>query len=309
MTTQVINYRFLVRGGTAANLAAVNEVPKQRELVYETDTGRAKLGDGVSAWLELPYSALGFFDLTDLADGSILAWDEALGRFKAVAQGGGEGGFPNPMTNEGDLIVGGVAGAAGRLPAGESGLVLTSNGPGASPTYKSPAGGIAEAPSDGAIYGRKNGSWVHVTAPVAVAAAEYWRIFVWETSTTDSFFCGLAEMAMRETSGGGNLAVAGQAIAQSQFTGFASSSAFDGDIATSWVTNGAAKPTWIGYRLPVAASIRSISIRAADTAARALRAPRDFAIQRSLDGLSWETVTIVTGQVNWGIGENRVFNY
>lgn len=53
MTT--LAYRFLVRGGTAANLTLVNEIPKARELVYEIDTGKAKLGNGVTAWNALSY--------------------------------------------------------------------------------------------------------------------------------------------------------------------------------------------------------------------------------------------------------------
>jgi len=50
-----IHYRFLVRGGTAAALAAVNEVPLKRELVVETDTGFTKLGDGVTRYNDLVY--------------------------------------------------------------------------------------------------------------------------------------------------------------------------------------------------------------------------------------------------------------
>lgn len=49
-----ISYRFLVRGGTAANLAAVNEIPLARELIFETDSTVFKLGDGVTAYNALP---------------------------------------------------------------------------------------------------------------------------------------------------------------------------------------------------------------------------------------------------------------
>ena len=47
--TEVIEYRFRVRRGTAADLAAVNETPLQGEFYMETDTGRVKLGDGTTA--------------------------------------------------------------------------------------------------------------------------------------------------------------------------------------------------------------------------------------------------------------------
>lgn len=51
--------RFLVRGGTAANLATVNEVPLVRELVVETDTLKLKLGDGVTHYVDLEYISTG----------------------------------------------------------------------------------------------------------------------------------------------------------------------------------------------------------------------------------------------------------
>lgn len=51
----VEDLRFLVRGGTAANLAVVNEIPFVRELVVERDTLRMKLGDGVTHYNDLPY--------------------------------------------------------------------------------------------------------------------------------------------------------------------------------------------------------------------------------------------------------------
>jgi lysophospholipase L1-like esterase len=54
---------------------------------------------------------------------------------------GSGGGFVNPMTTVGDLIVGGTAGAPARLAAGTDDYVLTSNGPGVAPTWQPSAGG------------------------------------------------------------------------------------------------------------------------------------------------------------------------
>lgn len=51
------------------------------------------------------------------------------------------GGFTNPMSAVGDLIVGGAAGAATSLAAGTSTYVLTSNGPGAAPSWQAAGGG------------------------------------------------------------------------------------------------------------------------------------------------------------------------
>lgn len=55
MSEITIPSRFLVRGGTAAAIAALNDVPKERELYIEIDTGKWKLGDGITAYNSLPY--------------------------------------------------------------------------------------------------------------------------------------------------------------------------------------------------------------------------------------------------------------
>ncbi len=60
-----LNYRFQIRRGTAAQLAAVNEVPMMGEFVWEDDQGlvsgkfKLKIGDGVTPYNSLPYLATG----------------------------------------------------------------------------------------------------------------------------------------------------------------------------------------------------------------------------------------------------------
>lgn len=80
MTTQVINYRFRVRGGVSTALAALNEVPLEREFVLETDTGQFKFGDGATSYNDLPYaggaggaSSAGDLAFDDAVYGSALA--------------------------------------------------------------------------------------------------------------------------------------------------------------------------------------------------------------------------------------------
>jgi len=46
---------------TAARLTAVNPVLLAGEVVYESDTRRHKIGDGVKAWNALPYARGGGF--------------------------------------------------------------------------------------------------------------------------------------------------------------------------------------------------------------------------------------------------------
>lgn len=55
----VIRRRIQLRRDTAANWATVNPILKDGEPALETDTRRTKLGDGVSAWNDLPYEGGG----------------------------------------------------------------------------------------------------------------------------------------------------------------------------------------------------------------------------------------------------------
>lgn len=52
-----INLRFQIPGYKAPDWTAGNPVLLARELAFETDTGRVKLGDGATAWSSLPYHA------------------------------------------------------------------------------------------------------------------------------------------------------------------------------------------------------------------------------------------------------------
>lgn len=53
--TDIIQYRFRLRRGTADNWYATNDVLLEGEFGLETDTGRVKIGDGVTGWNGLPY--------------------------------------------------------------------------------------------------------------------------------------------------------------------------------------------------------------------------------------------------------------
>ncbi|KXB20142.1 hypothetical protein, partial [Xylella fastidiosa] len=50
-----LQYRFVVRRGRAATWARRNERLLGGEFGLETDTGKLKIGDGLTAWNDLPY--------------------------------------------------------------------------------------------------------------------------------------------------------------------------------------------------------------------------------------------------------------
>lgn len=47
--------RIRIRRDASATLTATNPTPWSGELVAETDTGKVKLGDGITPWATLPY--------------------------------------------------------------------------------------------------------------------------------------------------------------------------------------------------------------------------------------------------------------
>lgn len=55
MTEVKMNTVFLFKKGTKAELEASSSIPREGEPIFETDTGRLKIGDGVSAYASLSY--------------------------------------------------------------------------------------------------------------------------------------------------------------------------------------------------------------------------------------------------------------
>lgn len=76
---ETVKYRFVWRGRTAANWAALNEVLLDKEAGIELDTmpRRWKIGDGVTPWNSLPYQSGIDIDDTNIGDGRALVWDAA----------------------------------------------------------------------------------------------------------------------------------------------------------------------------------------------------------------------------------------
>jgi len=96
---------------------------------------------GVNGWQngDVIYYNNGVFNRLPIGSpGYVLTVSNSTGL--PVWTAGGGGGFANPMTSVGDLIVGGTAGAATRLGIGANNTVLTSNGTTAS--WQASSGGI-----------------------------------------------------------------------------------------------------------------------------------------------------------------------
>lgn len=105
MADTTIFYRFTLRGGTAADLATVNEIPLGRELIVEVDTQKLKLGDGITRYNDLPYLSTGggggggdavdvVYD-NSLSGLSAIDVQAALDEINAKIGGGGGSGDPH----------------------------------------------------------------------------------------------------------------------------------------------------------------------------------------------------------------------
>lgn len=104
-----LSIRFKLRRGTAANLASVNETPLAGELVVETNTGKAKLGDGTTAYNALPYwTAGGAVAGAITGSGLTMATARLLGRTTA-----GTGAVEEIAAGPGALLSGGVLNTTG----------------------------------------------------------------------------------------------------------------------------------------------------------------------------------------------------
>ena len=53
-----VNTLLQMRRGTAATWTSTDPTLSAGEWGYETDTGRAKIGDGLTAWTSLKYATL-----------------------------------------------------------------------------------------------------------------------------------------------------------------------------------------------------------------------------------------------------------
>ena len=144
--------RIQVRRGTAAEWTTANPVLASGELGFETDTGRAKYGNGVTAWTSLAYQTVAQSQVTnltsDLAAKAALASPTFTGTPAAPTASVGTDttqiattSFVNAEINSdavlkslvdvaGDLLVGSANDTVSRLPLGADGQVLTVNAAG-----------------------------------------------------------------------------------------------------------------------------------------------------------------------------------
>ncbi|MEO7067444.1 MAG: hypothetical protein ABI114_11085 [Rhodanobacter sp.] len=184
---EVLKMRFLVRSRTAAEWTAINEIllastsgTGAREMGMEEDTGKFKLGDGVTAWNDLAYQRA-------VNSGKIPPNVQTGTSYTLIAGDVGDDvqcGNASPVTvtipkdtfTVGDWLLSSQTGAGIVTYVGAAGVTFETAGTKvtigkgdviglemiAANVWRFIGGipGIGDAPSDSTTYGRKNGAWV-----------------------------------------------------------------------------------------------------------------------------------------------------
>lgn len=150
--------------------------------------------------------------------------------------------------------------------------------------------------------------WLEEPEPEPEPAVEalYWRIYI-TLNNGHGTYTSIAEIEMRGTVGGPNLATGGTPSAASILGGAPASNAFDGNPATIWATAaGQRYPTWIRYQFPSPVAIRQIMLQSR-SGAEVNQNPRDFTVEYSDDGASWTAIASFTNVTGWASSEIRTF--
>lgn len=136
---------------------------------------------------------------------------------------------------------------------------------------------------------------------------QWWRLFIYASGTNDETSIKVIEF--RSVIDGANIAIGGTASAShEQGPAYPAGSAFDGDSGTKWQTpinEDYTSNIWIAYDLGegVTAEVKQILIENEIVS----RAPTDFSLQWSDDGIDWKEVQ--RWQTSWSLnGEVQVFD-
>lgn len=146
----------------------------------------------------------------------------------------------------------------------------------------------------------------------------YWRLYI--DQNDGGSYCGFTEVEFRGSVGGSNLLTAqtadGTVSASSWVNGSnAAWKGADGDYSSSgWLSSTNDKNQWWQYDFggddhsgSPSANVAQIAITGSWNAPSS--SPRDFRLQWSDDGSTWNTVLTKTGEVGWsGSGDTRIFN-
>lgn len=177
--------------------------------------------------------------------------------------------------------------------------------------------GISEAPSDGKLYGRKNGAWVEIptsggTVPITdpYGAHAYWQLVVTgalsgPNTPANSTQLEISELQFKAAPGGAAIDTTGATMFSFQaaagvvsttntgnYGGYEPSKAFDGDLTTSFISsdgNIVGRENTLGVHFAAVTHVQEITIKSPTTFKGYTGGPLNFDVQYSDDGQAWTT--------------------
>lgn len=152
--------------------------------------------------------------------------------------------------------------------------------------------------------------WVTPAAGAEAKPHRYWRVR--GLTSAHSSFIGMADLQLRETVGGADIATEAFAIAGSSYgAGFEADKAFDADTATTfWVTDKVNAPddSWVGQDFGAGnwKVIREIVITARTDSTAFNQTPSTFVVEFSDDNVVWTEIYAATA-ATWSSGASQTF--
>lgn len=136
-------------------------------------------------------------------------------------------------------------------------------------------------------------------------AYRYWRILV-SSNNGDTNVLGIAEVELRGSVGGADLTASSTPVTGStNMADYEPTRTIDNDYYSWWWAY-TSFPQWLVFDLATSKDVKSIAITSISIFGSA-RAPKDFSIQGSNDGVNFTTVKSFSS-TGWAASETRVFN-
>lgn len=139
----------------------------------------------------------------------------------------------------------------------------------------------------------------------------YWRIYV-TASVNSPYYAYIAEFGVHTSVGGADVTTGagGTPAASTTFSGsFLAANAFDDNITTEWSSGiNTVPPHWLRYHFTDEIDAVEFTVQATDDSLYAVDySPMDFLFQYSGDGINWTTLYTISGEVDWGVSEERTY--
>lgn len=159
------------------------------------------------------------------------------------------------------------------------------------------------------------GAWALSALAKPSPNKRFWRVYI--TANNGDAYTSVQEIELRTTQGGVDVTTPASPAGQSSFSisgvPYDGAAVFNNEFSSAaavvWVTAGATNPPhWVSVDLAIPMRVVEIAIWSQNFTQGPARAPKDFEVQGSDDGVVWQTVSTHTAQTGWVAGTPKVFS-